>query len=203
MSSPSITIAGIVPAAGSSRRMGRDKRRLPRRGGTVLEATVGSLLQGGVSPVVVVLEADSPCRTLPGLAEAILVVNPDPDRGMLSSIREGLRAVPVQACAAAVLPGDHPFVPPAAVAALVGFYERHRPLLLAPCYAGKRGHPLILDRALFAEAAACDDAVGLRQLLHRRTADLLEMPFDAPGADDDLDRPEDLVRLDRDTERRP
>jgi CTP:molybdopterin cytidylyltransferase MocA len=183
--------------------MGRDKRRLPFRGATVLETTVGSLRQGGVSPVVVVLEPDSPCRSLPGLTEAILVVNPDPRRGMLSSIREGLRAVPPEACAAAVLPGDHPFVPPTAVAALLRFYEEHRPLLLAPCYAGRRGHPLILDRALFAEAAACDDAVGLRELLQRRAQEVLELPLDAPGAEDDLDRPEDLLRLEEKGERGP
>jgi molybdenum cofactor cytidylyltransferase len=192
-----LIIAGLVPAAGASRRLGQDKRLLPLRGATLLEATVASLRGGGVEPVVVILEPDSPCRALPGLRDVILAVNPAPERGMLSSIRAGLVALPATAAAAAVLPGDHAFVPSTAVAALVAEFARVRQLLLAPRFTGQRGHPLVLARALFAEAAACDDHVGLRQLVERRVGDLLELAVDVPGADDDLDLPQHLSRLDR------
>ncbi len=190
-------LAGLVPAAGASRRMGQDKRRLPFRGRALLEVTVASLLDGGLDPVVVVLEPDSPCQALPGLARAILAVNPAPERGMLSSIREGLAALPAGVDAAGLLPGDHPFVPAAAVAALAARFRQDRPALLAPRYGERRGHPLFIRADLFAEAAACDDDVGLRQLVRRREADLLELPLDHDGAEDDLDRPEDLHRLNR------
>ena len=63
-------IVGLVPAAGASRRMGRDKRCLRCGEGTVLEATVGSLVQGGVSRVVVVLEPASPAASLPEIGRA-------------------------------------------------------------------------------------------------------------------------------------
>ena len=89
-------LAGLIPAAGASRRMGRDKRRLTLDGRdrrTVLEITVGSLIDGGLDPVIVVLEPSSPCRELSGLRAARLVVNPRPDRGMLSSIVAGLDAL--------------------------------------------------------------------------------------------------------------
>jgi molybdenum cofactor cytidylyltransferase len=183
-------VAGLVPAAGASRRMGRDKRLLVVGERTVLEAAVGALQQGGIDRVVVVLEPGSPCRQLPGLRATLLAENPAPERGMLSSIRVGLARLPQEAAAAAVLPGDHPFVPPEAVAALVQHFRRHRPLLLAPRYAGRRGHPLILARELFAEAAACSDAVGLRELVWRREAELVLL--DVAGVERDLDTPEDL-----------
>ncbi len=189
------TIAGLVPAAGASRRMGTDKRRLPFRGATVLESTVGALRAGGLEPLVVVLEPGSPCRGLAGLAGALLVENPAPERGMLSSIRVGLAALPEDVDAVAVLPGDHPFVPRQAVSALADCFHRRRPLLLAPRYGDRRGHPLLLARELFAEAAACDDDVGLRQLVRRREQDLLLLDLEHEGADDDLDYPEDLERL--------
>ena len=189
-------IAALVPAAGASRRMGRDKRLLPfPGGGTLLEATVALLRAGGIDELVVVLEPASPCAALPGLAGATLAVNPDPSRGMLSSIRIGLEALSEQVAAVLIQPGDHPFAPPAAVAALSAHYRVERPLLLVPSYSGRRGHPLLLDRSLFAEATACDDQVGLRQLLERRPGDLRELSWDAPDADADLDRPEDLIRL--------
>ncbi len=197
MTPASLTIAGLIPAAGASRRMGTDKRRIPFRGATVLETTVASLRQGGCDPLVVVLEPDSACRELPGLRGALLVENPAPERGMLSSIRVGLAAVPAATAAAAVLPGDHPFVPHAAVAALLAHFARHRPLMLAPRYGQRRGHPLLLARELFDEASACDDDVGLRQLVRRRERDLASLELEYEGADDDLDRPEDLARLKR------
>lgn len=177
--------------------MGQDKRRLPLRGATVLETTVSVLRDGGLGPLVVVLEPDSPCRGLPGLAGVVLVENPAPERGMLSSIRVGLAALPGEVDAVAVLPGDHPFVPRAAVVALRQHYTKLRPLLLAPRYGQRRGHPLLLGRALFAEAAACDDDVGLRQLVRRRQQDLALLDLEYEGADDDLDRPEHLDRLKR------
>ena len=186
-------IAGLIPAAGASRRMGRDKRRIPFGGRTVLETTAASLLDGGVDMLVVVLEPASPCRELPGLAGATLVENPAPERGMLSSIRVGLAAMPQEMTAAALLPGDHPFVPAAAVRALLQCFRADRPALLAPRYGDRRGHPLIIRADLFAEAAACDDSVGLRQLVRRREADVRELVLE--GSDDDLDRPEDLERL--------
>ena len=86
-------------------------------------------------------------------------------------------------------------MPAAAVAELAARFEQERPALLAPRYGERRGHPLFMGADLFAEAAACDDSVGLRQLVRRREGDLLEVLLDLPGADDDLDRPEDLERL--------
>ncbi len=190
-------VVGLVPAAGSSKRMGQDKRRLPFRGSTVLETTVLSLRLGGIWPVVVVLEPDSPCRDLAGLREAIIAINPLPQRGMLSSIREGLLKIPASAQAAAVLPGDHPFVPSHVTAQLLQAFLQYRPPLLAPRFGPRRGHPLLVHRSLFEEASRCDDSIGLRQLVSSHEPDLLEIPFDEPHAEDDLDRPEDLKRLKR------
>lgn len=194
---PVVAVGGVVPAAGASRRMkGLDKRLLPLRGSTVLEQTVGALLDGGVAPLVVVLEPSSPCLELPGLQAATLATNPAPERGMLSSIRVGLAALPASVVAAAVLPGDHAFVPAEAIRRLVERYRQQRPTLLAPSFAGRQGHPLFLSRELFEEAAACDDAVGLRQVVRRHRAELqlLDLPYEE--AEQDLDTPEDLGRLD-------
>lgn len=190
-------VVGLVPAAGASRRMGQDKRMLPYRGATVLETTVQSLRRGGVWPVVVVLEPDSPCCALEGLREAIIATNPVPRRGMLSSIREGLIMVPTAAQAVAVLPGDHPFVPNHVTARLLETFLQQRPPLLAPRYGSRRGHPLFIHRSLFEEVTRCDDNIGLRQLVVSRASELLEVPFDEPHAEDDLDRPGDLARLER------
>ena len=190
-------VVGLVPAAGASRRMGTDKRRLPLGDATVLETTVASLRDGGIDRVVVVLEPASPCRDLPGLKDVIVATNPSPQEGMLSSIWAGLDALPDDARAAALLPGDHPFVPPEAVAKLLAHFARHEPPLLAPRYGDRRGHPLIIHRDLFSEAKTCDPSVGLRQLVHRRADDVVELPMEHRHAEQDLDTPQDYVHARR------
>lgn len=194
-----ITIAALIPAAGASRRMGRDKRCIPYRGQTVLETTVAVMRRAGASSLWVVLEQASPCRALPGLADAHLLENPRPERGMLSSIRVGLEALGESVDAVAVQPGDHPFVPLQAVRALFDHYRSQRPLLLVPRYPRAaqqmRGHPLLIARELFGAALACDDEVGLRQLLQRQKDALEVLDLDFAGADEDLDTPEDLRKL--------
>jgi molybdenum cofactor cytidylyltransferase len=195
LTSPELSIAGLVPAAGASRRMGQDKRRIPWRGATVLEATIESLRQGGAAPLIVVLEPSSPCQGLPALAQTIVATNPDPSRGMLSSIREGFIWLPPTVAAVAILPGDHPFVPSWAVAELLAAYRARRPSLLVPRFNGRNAHPLIIDRSLFDEALACDDAVGLRQLISRRRSEVLAVELEIPLAHCDLDEPADLALL--------
>jgi molybdenum cofactor cytidylyltransferase len=110
--------AAIVPAAGSSRRMGRPKLLLPfagegagEGGGTVIGATLAALAAGGAGRIAVVTrEGDRPLRAwLRGEAaaeiarrtgraagagpELVAVANPHPERGMLSSIVIGLEAL--------------------------------------------------------------------------------------------------------------
>jgi molybdenum cofactor cytidylyltransferase len=188
-------MAGLVPAAGASRRLGQDKRRLPFRDATLLEHTVGVLRRAGFGPLVVVLEPASPCLALPGLADVILAENPAPERGMLSSIREGLGAVPAEAIGVAVLPGDHPFATVDAARALLERFLERRPRLLVPSYGGRRGHPLLMARELFEAARACDEAIGLRQLLELRAAELEVLELPAGPAEQDVDVPDDLERL--------
>ncbi len=174
--------------------MGRDKRLIEWRGKPLIEHAASSLYDGGITEIVIVLEPNSPCVGLPGLEKYTLITNPNPERGMLSSVICGLEAI-TNAPAAAILPGDHPFVPSAAVDQLLAYFLKHNPQLLAPRFAGKRGHPLFLDQTLFDEAKRCDPAVGLRQLVHRHEEDLhlLDLPYDK--ADVDLDHPSDLTKL--------
>jgi molybdenum cofactor cytidylyltransferase len=188
-------IAGLIPAAGFSRRMGCDKRLLLYGDKTVLETTAASLHQAGISPIIIVVEADSPCLALPGLQGMLFAVNPHPQQGMLSSIRIGLQTIPMHAEAVAVLPGDHPFVPSTIIRSMIDYYLNHRPKILVPQYSGKRGHPLIIHRSLFSQAMACDDQIGLRQLIQNNPDELVVLDLVAPDAECDLDLPSDLEKL--------
>src|SRR4051794_34308992 len=85
----------LLPAAGASRRMGRPKLLLPYRDGTIVGSLAASLRAAGVGTILlVVAPGDEALRSWAEAAGLLTAVNPDPERGMLSTIQEGLSQFP-------------------------------------------------------------------------------------------------------------
>jgi molybdenum cofactor cytidylyltransferase len=193
-------IVAIVPAAGEARRMGRPKLLLPWQGSTLLDHLVRSLRQGGADRLVLVTRVDDAAlANWAAVAGVDLTVNPEPARGMLSSVWCGLEALGAAAVAQVaeallVCPADHPTVRAETVAALLARL-RAGALLVVPTHGGRRGHPLAIAPALVTEILDLDLTVGLRQLLERRAESLVELPVDDPGVVLDVDTTEDYERL--------
>lgn len=196
----------VVPAAGASRRMGRPKLLLPyeRTSGTttIVHALVAALRAGGASPVLLVTApGDEELQRIMEEAGCQVAVNPDPDRGMLSSIREGIAALggarhlQEHGEVLLVAPADLPALRPATVAEVLWRRAAAEAPLAVPTFQGKRGHPLAIAPALLPEIDTLDPAVGLRELLERHAASVLEVPVNDPGAVRDVDTPEDYARL--------
>lgn len=183
--------------------MGRPKLLLPYGGGTVLGALVGTLSTARIEPIVVVaaagdVELRAWCETAAAVTAAI---NPRPERGMLSSILEGLEALGGAEALARrgqpllVTPGDLPALRPATVTELLRRREAAAASLAVPVYNGRRGHPLAIAPALIPEIPHLDPARGLHQLLDLHPQDILRVEVDDPGCVADLDIPDDYERL--------
>jgi molybdenum cofactor cytidylyltransferase len=184
-------VAGIVLAAGSSVRMGRNKLLLELAGQSVVRRAVSRAL-AVLDPVIVVLghEAERVRRELAGLPCRILV-NPEHGRGMETSVRAGVAALPADAEAAVMLLADMPLVTPAMLAALV---ERFR-LTGAPLVISRYGEtiapPQLYARSLLAELAAAGSGKAVIER-HRADAEVLTWPASALA---DLDLPADCERV--------
>jgi molybdenum cofactor cytidylyltransferase len=192
----------IVPAAGASRRMGRPKLLLPYGTSTIVGSLASALRAGGASPVVIVAApGDTELQEHARSLGALVVVNPDPERGMLSSIREGLAALggadrlAQRGEVVLVAPADLPALRPGTVAELLWRRAAAGAPLAVPAFQGQRGHPLAIAPELLAEIDVLDQAIGLKQLLERHAAAALEVPVDDPGAVRDIDTPEDYQEL--------
>ncbi|NJD18716.1 MAG: nucleotidyltransferase family protein, partial [Gemmatimonadetes bacterium] len=104
-------VAGVVPAAGASTRMGAPKALLDAGGRSFVAAAVGALVGGGCDPVVVVTAAGpADVRRRAEAAGAVVLVNPDPGEGPITSLRIALAALGPGVDGMAVLPVDHPAV---------------------------------------------------------------------------------------------
>lgn len=199
-------ITGIVTAAGESRRMGAHKVLLPFADSTVIETIVGSLLQGGADEVIVVTghkhhDVASALQHLP----VTCVLNPDYRKGMLSSIRCGLRASAKTARGHLVTLGDQPSLTSGVVAALICEFQDHgdaEPSIIVPTHNGRRGHPVLLSRGFCDEILTSFDDVGLRGLFTKYPQAIHEVSMDEAGVLRDMDTPEDYrneLRLRSDT----
>jgi molybdenum cofactor cytidylyltransferase len=112
---------------------------------------------------------------------APVVENPDPSRGMSSSINLGFASLVASAAEAAWLwPVDHPDVSVATLRALVAKLGDHE--VARPVCAGRGGHPPLVRRALFEKLAQCTNA---RDVI--AGADVVNVPVDDRGTIEDVD----------------
>jgi molybdenum cofactor cytidylyltransferase len=197
-----VETVAVLPAAGASRRMGRPKLLLPFKGGPLIAGVVSALLGAGVGEIVLVTAPeDEDLRDWARRSGVGSAVNPDPGRGMLSSIREGIAALGGAAELARrgatllVSPADLPTLQAETVTELLRRMRESGAPLAEPVFQGKRGHPLGIAPWLIPEIETLDLAIGLRQLRDRHEAELLEVPVEDAGAVRDVDTPEDYERL--------
>lgn len=193
-------IAAIVLAAGASSRMGRPKAGLSLgpAGGTLIGHVVKTLTLAGLPRIVVVagahVEAVRSALSADRLAE--LIVNVEWQRGQLSSLLAGLEAIDTPALEAAMVTlVDVPMVTASTVATLVREWRRTRAPIVRPAQGERHGHPVIFDRAVFADLRAADLNVGAKAVFAKHRPHVLDVPVDDPGAFEDIDTPEDYERL--------
>ena len=188
-------VAGVVLAAGTSSRMGRNKLFLPLGGTSVLRRAVANALKAGLDPVLVVLghESDRALAELQGVP-CTPVLNQDYARGMNTSVRAGISAVPPDASGAVVMLADMPFVTAGMLRALVERYRAAEAPLVVSTYGEVLAPPILYGRPLFDELRGLDgDGCGKRVVKAHR-AEAIEMPW-PPAALADLDVPDDVERV--------
>lgn len=185
-------IAGLVLAAGGARRFGAPKQLAKLDGRPLLEHALAAMTSAPLDHVVVVLgaHAEAIARRV-DLHGAEPVVCEGWAAGQAASLRAGLAAVP-DAEAVAVALGDQPLLSSRAVARVLAAREPGVEAIRAS-YEGRPGHPVVLERALFARLARLTGDAGARELLAE--ASVRDVDCDGLGRPDDVDTPEELERL--------
>ena len=189
--------------AGAARRAGRPKALVRRPDGRALiDATLDALAVAPVDgPRLLILGAGAAAilELLSARPDATLwrtIICPDWHEGMGASLRAGMAAVPPGTGAVMVALADMPHVAPATLAALLACRADDATRIVAPCHAGRRGHPVVWGSALFAELAAVTGDEGGRRIIERHSDRLTVLPADA-GCVTDYDTPEALSGWER------
>ncbi len=188
-------VAGVLLAAGTSSRMGRNKLFLRLGGTSVLRRAVATAREAGLDPVLVVLghESDRALAELEGLS-CTPVLNQEYASGMNTSVRAGISAVPADATGAVLMLADMPFVTAGMLRSLVDRYRAGEQPLVVSTYGEVLAPPIFYGRRLFGELRALDgDGCG-KQVVKAHRAEAIEVEW-PPSALTDLDVPDDLERV--------
>lgn len=188
-------LAAIVLAAGASSRMGALKPLLPLAGTPALEHCIATFHRAGVENVLVVTgnRADE-VRSLAERCSARCVDNPHFLQGMYSSVLAGVAAVPGNARGAFILPADIPLVSETTIRRLAYAFLHQSPAVVYPVFAGHRGHPPLLARAILdAIVAGASGPLCIR--LEAYDLHAIDVPVDDEAIHLDMDTPADLERL--------
>jgi molybdenum cofactor cytidylyltransferase len=170
---------------------------LLRVGGETFIARTTALAMSVASRVVIVLgaHADRVCAAIVPDSRVLIAQNPNFKRGQLSSLKVGL-VVADSAGADAVIVhlADHPLVSPSTFHALADNYGDPAHSIFVARHGGRRGHPVIFDRAVFAELMAAPEDQGARVVVNAAPERVLYVDVDDPGVVLDLDTAADLAR---------
>jgi CTP:molybdopterin cytidylyltransferase MocA/SAM-dependent methyltransferase len=190
-------IAAIVLAAGAASRFGGGKLLAAVEGRPILQHVLDRLAVSGIGDVIVVLGVDASTieNAIDWRAER-RVHNPDPSRGLSSSLQVGLAAVADDVDAAMIVLGDQPLVPPRAIRALLDARVDDARPVVVPVYGDGAGrNPVLLGRAAFSLAAEATGDRGLGPLLADHPELVREIPIRVEGGNPDVDTRADHVAL--------
>lgn len=184
-------ISGAILAAGSSRRMGRAKLFAQLRGKPVLSYVLDSFLASRLDEVLLIVgeaAVDSVSRSPHGRAR--IVVNHDPSEGMASSLRLALQSASGQAIVIGM--GDQPLLLPSTLDAMISAYSGSNAKVVIPTFDGRRGNPVLFDRALFPQIMKIHGDVGAKSVVSDNSGLVREVMVSDEGVLLDVDTESDL-----------
>lgn len=194
-------LGAVILAAGAGTRLGGVAKALleARDGRTFLATIVGTAREVGLVDAVVVVGppyGDAVAAAARALGVRV-VTNPEPARGMSSSVALGFAALDDRsavACDAAWLwPVDHPDVRADTLQAVAAALAQHA--AVRPVVGWRGGHPPLVTRAVWPALAACGDQPGgARAVL--AAAEMIDVEVNDEGCIRDVDTATDLERDD-------
>ena len=189
-------VAGIVLAAGESKRFGQPKQLLDWKGQPFVRAVASKALEVGLSPVIVVTGANSE-RVESALVDLDVKIakNSDWKNGQGRSMRTAAQILEDEGNvgAAIFLLTDQPQVTTSILRALVEKHAEGLYPVVAPLVIDQRANPVLFDRVTFPDLKKIEGDVGGRSIFHKYHVEYL------PWHDDrlllDVDTPEQYQRL--------
>lgn len=129
-------IAGIILSAGASKRMGSPKWKLKIGGISFLDRILNTFRQAGIRNIYVVFRKMNQYPE----GDFIRSINPDPDRGQLSSLKTALDTIPSDVPFLMHLI-DRPLISASTIQQLINGFDGEK--IAIPAFEKRKGHPVL------------------------------------------------------------
>ncbi len=183
----------VLLAAGRSRRFGTNKLLHRLNDDLPLAvAAIRPLTQVIGSVVAVVSPEDDQLQHVLMKEGARVVICDEAEKGMGKSLATGIAAAS-RAEGWIVALADMPYIQSATISQVFECMQRGS-LLVAPVYAGYRGHPVGFDQEFRDALMRLDGEFGARDIVRRYAHQLTTIEVDDPGILRDIDTPADVAR---------
>jgi molybdenum cofactor cytidylyltransferase len=187
--------SAVILAAGISRRLGFNKLTLKINGESVIRKAVLPFLYAGIGRVFVVtgVESQGFREEFPEFAVKY-IQNKDYLQGMSTSAKASLPFV-TDAEGVFFHLGDKPFLEEKIIYDMVDIYRDNRRKIVIPVFNGKKGHPVLINVALYKADIEClKGDKGLREIVEKHAEDVISIRGNE-GTLFDIDTIEDVEHL--------
>lgn len=174
--------------------MGQPKALLRVHGETFLDRLIGIFVSRCEGVTVVLGHGAVDIESaLSRRMEAQFVINPEPERGQLSSLQTGLDQIP--ACDSVIFtPVDYPGIQPSTVDRLLESFNSTCAFVI-PRHDGHRGHPILFSPAIVKKFLSLPVTAQARDVVRAHRDNTRYVDVSDPGIAADIDDPQDYAEL--------
>lgn len=201
-------IGVIILAAGQASRMGQLKQLLEWRGKPLIAHVVDNILTAGFKQIIVVVgyRGEQIKQALADYCNLTVVENPNYAMGQSESLRVGIESLEnlcfdtkVELKGGLIALADQPTIEPAIYKLLADKFltakENAEKTIVMPVFQGKRGNPVVFDKAYFKELKNVTGDRGGRVIFRRYEHNIVFLPVDTPEVLKDVDNQKDYQAL--------
>ncbi len=190
------SVATILLAAGSSRRMGKEnKLLLPYQGRPMIQHQVEEIQKSRVMDFTVVLGHDAEKVSAVLSSQIKTVFNKNHLTGMTSSIQRGIESVEKKVLGYMICLSDMPWVTAKDYDEILLFFlkniDKYPRLIVQPVYQQHRGHPVIFSNYYRKELLEHTAPDGCREIIRKHKKEVRQLDMEQPNILKDIDTPED------------
>jgi len=182
-------VTGLILAAGNSLRFGKKNKLLSILENKPLIVHSINSLQSCDQTLVIIREQElSAIQKIVASTRATIIVNPNAEQGMSTSIIAGVKASK-ESAGWCILPADMPFIRVETCNKVIKSLKEGNNIT-APYNHSQRGHPVGISHKYIKQLLALQGDTGARSILNAR--DIRQLHVDDPGILKDIDFEQDL-----------